>query len=238
MNVNKKILVADDNADLADSVATLLELEGYDVEVEYSGKAAINKLKKGGFDTAFVDIKMPEVSGFDVLRECKNDVVNKIILMTGFRIEQVIAEINNKKPAAVIKLKEYDHQAFEQVDADLNNQILVLTGDGDRIKECLNSYCAKRDYTVCELYKKSDCEDKKCDADIIIIYQKESLIESLLLLEMIFPDKQQHSKIVVVMDLPFKNGENEPSLYDYSVTGCFFKPVDPDAMLAILNQLD
>ncbi|MDH5423461.1 MAG: response regulator [Gammaproteobacteria bacterium] len=236
MIVNKKILVADDNSDLADGVAMLLELEGYDVEVAYSGIAAIKKLKEGGFDTAFIDIKMPDASGFDVLRECLHDVTYKIVLMTGFRIEQIIAEINNNQSAVVVKMKAYDHEVFEKADANPNNKIILLAGDGDSIRNCLHEYYPARGKTVCEINKDSACDFKYCDSDVMVLYQKTSVIESLLLLDTILPDIPDHSKVIVVIDMQFKHGECEPSLSDYAVSGCLFKPVDSDLMLAILNE--
>lgn len=61
-----KILIADDNRDLADTVATLLEMSGFEVAVAYNGEAALAEAKRAAPDTAILDIAMPFLDGIAV----------------------------------------------------------------------------------------------------------------------------------------------------------------------------
>ena len=62
-----KILIADDDARLLDSLQTLLKLYGFDAERADGGRLAIEKLLSQRFDILLLDLRMPEVSGHNVM---------------------------------------------------------------------------------------------------------------------------------------------------------------------------
>jgi CheY-like chemotaxis protein/two-component sensor histidine kinase len=61
-----RILVVDDNRDAADSLATLLEMNGHTGLVAYDGATALEKAEKMRPHVALVDIGMPGMNGFEV----------------------------------------------------------------------------------------------------------------------------------------------------------------------------
>lgn len=86
-HVSKRILVVDDNQDAADSLGKILSHLGHIVEVAYSGKHAIQKVKTHPPDIAFVDIAMPEMDGYEVAQKMRGESsISKITLiaLTGF----------------------------------------------------------------------------------------------------------------------------------------------------------
>jgi signal transduction histidine kinase/ActR/RegA family two-component response regulator len=64
----RRILIADDNADSADSLAELLRLEGHEVHVAYDGEQALATFTHFRPDAALLDVGMPRLSGLDVVR--------------------------------------------------------------------------------------------------------------------------------------------------------------------------
>ena len=64
----RRILVVDDNADAAETLASLLRLDGHQVETAADGPAALAMLDGVVPDVAFVDIGMPGMSGYEVAR--------------------------------------------------------------------------------------------------------------------------------------------------------------------------
>ncbi|WP_235937738.1 EAL domain-containing response regulator [Marinobacter caseinilyticus] len=62
-----RILVADDDQRLLHSLTTLLMQQGHDVTSALGGKAACEQLSANAFDLAMVDLRMPEVDGFEVM---------------------------------------------------------------------------------------------------------------------------------------------------------------------------
>lgn len=67
----KSILVIDDEIEICESIKMILEYEGYSVDYSVSPKSGIQKLFEGDYSTLLLDIQMPEMSGFEVLKKVK-----------------------------------------------------------------------------------------------------------------------------------------------------------------------
>ena len=69
------ILAVDDNRMNRLKLVRMLEKEGYDVSQAEGGRKALIMLRSNVFDLVLLDILMPDVDGFQVLREMKQDAV-------------------------------------------------------------------------------------------------------------------------------------------------------------------
>jgi CheY-like chemotaxis protein len=67
-----KVLVVDDNRDAADSLVLLLKMKGHDAHAAYSGPAAVGLADREKPEVVLLDIGMPEMSGYDVVRELRH----------------------------------------------------------------------------------------------------------------------------------------------------------------------
>jgi len=68
---NKRILLADDNRDAAESLAIILRLEGHDVELAHDGQSALDRFAQRRPDVALLDIGMPNTNGYEVARRIR-----------------------------------------------------------------------------------------------------------------------------------------------------------------------
>jgi len=68
---HKRILLADDNRDAAESLAIILRLEGHEVELAHDGDAALRAFEAGRPDVALLDIGMPKSNGYEVARQIR-----------------------------------------------------------------------------------------------------------------------------------------------------------------------
>jgi len=85
MNKKVKILVIDDDVQVLDVVQLTLDCVGYDVDKTTSGTKALELAKNKQYDLIVSDIKMPEISGVDIIKKLKENNYNThFILMTGF----------------------------------------------------------------------------------------------------------------------------------------------------------
>jgi len=66
-----RILVVEDNEDLAFGLRKVLEFEGYEVEVAGEGESGLASARGTPPDLLILDIMLPEKSGFDVLRDLR-----------------------------------------------------------------------------------------------------------------------------------------------------------------------
>ena len=74
--ITKNILIIDDEKALANALQIKLTSSGFDTQVAYEGQTALEFLKKGGFDLVLLDIMMPNVNGYDVLKYLKESDVH------------------------------------------------------------------------------------------------------------------------------------------------------------------
>ncbi len=86
----RRILVVDDNADAADSLAMLFEARGDRVRVAYDGVEALTAEEEFRPDTILLDIGMPRLSGYEVARRVRGlrGASVLIVAITGWGQEQ------------------------------------------------------------------------------------------------------------------------------------------------------
>ncbi len=80
-----KILLIDDEERMCESLKTLLEMEGYEVQSFTDSVEAIKSFPGSKFDLVISDIKMPGVDGLEILKKAhEHDPYLEVILMTGY----------------------------------------------------------------------------------------------------------------------------------------------------------
>ncbi len=86
----KNILIIDDDRLVVKSLAKLITSQGYNVSYAQSGKQAFELINQHDFDLIISDIRMPEIDGFETIRniktiqEKKNKAPIPVIFITGF----------------------------------------------------------------------------------------------------------------------------------------------------------
>jgi PAS domain S-box-containing protein len=66
--LRRRVLIADDNRDAAESLAMLLEMEGHEVTVVHDGREAVTAFDRMRPDAALLDIGMPGLNGYEIAR--------------------------------------------------------------------------------------------------------------------------------------------------------------------------
>ncbi|WP_064790736.1 response regulator transcription factor [Thalassospira indica] len=73
MNERPKVLIAEDEETIVESLSFLMEKEGYDVSVATDGRTAISMIARDIPDMVLLDVMMPVCDGFEVVRAARND---------------------------------------------------------------------------------------------------------------------------------------------------------------------
>lgn len=76
-----KILLVEDEIDLNNVVTKYLKKNGYSIDSIFDGEEALDYLRYGEYDLVILDIMMPKVNGFEVIKELRNNGDNTAILM-------------------------------------------------------------------------------------------------------------------------------------------------------------
>jgi two-component system response regulator AtoC len=103
-----KVLVADDEEDILEVIQDRLEACGFTVVTAANGAEALRRISTERFDGVFLDVKMPEMNGIEVLEEVrKKDTRLPIIIITSSTSrEAAIASL--AKGASEFILKPFD----------------------------------------------------------------------------------------------------------------------------------
>ncbi len=127
-----KLLVVDDERSMRELLSIVLRREGYDVTLAENGRAAVDRLERGRFDLLISDIKMPDMTGVDVLRGAKRldpDILG--IMITAFASADTAIEAMRlgahdylSKPFDVDELKMKVRNALEQRQLRQENVLL------------------------------------------------------------------------------------------------------------------
>lgn len=84
----EKILVVDDEKEIADLVALYLENENYEVLKSYSASQAIDYIEHEMIDLAILDVMLPEVSGFQLCQKIREKHNYPVIMLTA-KIQEI-----------------------------------------------------------------------------------------------------------------------------------------------------
>lgn len=111
MPEKSRILVVDDEETLRTVLSTELTSEGYEVSTAADGGEAIELVKDNNYDLVLLDIKMPNVDGFEVLKFVKGNKPDvKVIMLTGF------ADLKNAIESKRLGAEDFVSKPYDLVD--------------------------------------------------------------------------------------------------------------------------
>lgn len=115
-----QILIVDDELAIRQVLAANLNKQGYIVEDVGSGEEAMDKLSSGEFDVVVCDIKMPGMSGIDVMRHAQKSKIDAtFLLMTAFASVDTVIE--------AMKLGAFDYLVKPVRPEELLHQLRQIT---------------------------------------------------------------------------------------------------------------
>jgi DNA-binding response OmpR family regulator len=128
-----KVLLIEDNRDIADMVRLCLESENTICETTEDGKVGLQSIKKDKFDAILLDLAIPEFSGFDIFRALKKDDLlksNNVLIFTASSVsEEDIKEMLSSGARGVLKKP-------LSID-DLVEAVERFRQSGDDLSDCL-----------------------------------------------------------------------------------------------------
>ena len=69
--MRKKILVVEDEKNIAELERDYLEANGYEVEIALDGKSGLDRALESDFDLVILDVMLPGIDGFEVCRQIR-----------------------------------------------------------------------------------------------------------------------------------------------------------------------
>ena len=102
---NARILIVDDDESIRKTMQTILEDEGYLVDLAATGNEAIDMTQERIYNLALLDIRLPDMEGVELLKLMKTNVPRtRKIMVTGFpSLQNAVTSVNENADAYLIK---------------------------------------------------------------------------------------------------------------------------------------
>ncbi len=152
---NMKILIIEDEYNLADAIRSMLKSQKYDVEIMTDGEKGLDEALTDIYDLIILDVMLPSMNGFEILKELKKeDISSKVLMLTAkdtiddkmtgfnggaddyltkpFHMEELIARVN----VQLRKSKNNNNDLLTLGDVTLNikNMELSNTNETNKVK--------------------------------------------------------------------------------------------------------
>ena len=151
-----RILIVEDEYNLADVIKTSLKKEKYSVDVSNDGEEGLDNALSGIYNLIILDVMLPHVNGFEILKEVRNNNIDsKIIMLTAkseledkltglnqgaddyitkpFHMEELIARVNIQLRKDKSNIKDNNLLEFEDITLNVKKSNLTCTKTGENI---------------------------------------------------------------------------------------------------------
>lgn len=87
-----KVLIIDDDEELCELVSEYLTVEGFEAESVHDGESGLKSAISGEYDLAILDVMLPKMNGFDVLRQLRANSKLPVLMLTarGDDMERIV----------------------------------------------------------------------------------------------------------------------------------------------------
>src|SRR4030042_1788309 len=86
-----KILIVDDEKGMCEGMMKVLSLEGYNVDTTESGLEAIKKINTGKYRLAFIDLKLPDIDGIEIIKKINKYNIDIGIITAHATVETAVS---------------------------------------------------------------------------------------------------------------------------------------------------
>ena len=85
--MSPRVLIAEDEAAIADAVAYALRAEGFEVDTVEDGERALETARADGYDVVLLDLMLPGISGLEVCRRVRAESAVPVVMLTARNAE-------------------------------------------------------------------------------------------------------------------------------------------------------
>ncbi len=232
-----KVLVVDDQIGMLETFTDILEDKGFNVVTADDGFAAIERVKEQSFDIIFMDIKMPGINGVQTFREIKK--INPkvaVVMMTAYSVEDLIEEAIAEGAYTVI-YKPFDiNKVIQTIEKVLDTALILVVDDRLEDRETFKDILGNKGYRVTTAKDGYEAIElvKQGDFDIIFIDVKMPGVDGIKTFEEVHKIKPA---IPVIMVTGYSAEELLKDAIDKGAYACIHKPLDMDAILAMVEEI-
>lgn len=233
------VLIVDDNRDLAEGLADVLDVQGFSARVAHTAHDARAIFAAEQFDFIFLDMKLPDGSGLDLFFEFHSRAPDtRVIIMTGFRLEQLLQQVVRDGTVGILR-KPFE---MDQLLGVLHNAepegMVLIANDEPGFANSVASFLAdnKKKPGVAQNGKEAMELALNNDIDVLVLDLKSPVMCGV---EVYLRLKEQGKVIptIIVTGYAAEEAGVADDFRSMSITNCLFKPFDTNVLLQSIEQM-
>lgn len=120
---SRKVLVMEDEANVANALQMILTEEGFQVDVAMTGSGAMEQFDRSRFDLLIADLRLPDIDGMEVIRKVKKErPETEVVVITGYSTVSSAVE--------AMKLGAFDYLSKPFTDDEIRDIAVSALGGG------------------------------------------------------------------------------------------------------------
>jgi len=231
------VMIVDDDRDLAESLAEMLELQGHTVQVASNGQEAVECHRKNEFDITFMDVRMPVMNGVDsffAIRVLRPNA--KVVLMTGYEESMVAKAL--AAGALGLPTKPFQMDDLLAKLADATRPVVLVADDDADFVEGLAELLAVHGYSaaIASTGAAAVARVKSGAVGVLILDLRMPIMNGLE----VYEELRKHGNsppTVIVTGHAADAQDSLMALRAMSVSDCVEKPVDPKILIEKISRL-
>ena len=238
MSAGLRLLVVEDDRDLAETLEDILRGWGHAVTLAHDGEQAVRLFRDASFDLCFMDVRLPGSSGVDSLLEIRRFRPDaRIVIMTAYGVEDVVARATTGGALAVLHKPLGADDLLAAIEkARLHGVVLVVDDDGD-FADCVQDALRSAGYSALVVR----------DGDSALAALRERAVD-VMVLDLRLPVRSglevcqelkragRNVPMVIVTGYPREEAGAIAALRGQLVSDVFVKPVDVPALLRAVDE--
>jgi len=232
-----RIFIVDDDRDHAESIAEILEMHGYEVELAFSGEEAVERFKSADFSVTLMDVKLPGMNGVETyfeFRRLRRDA--RVIMMTGFSVEQLVSQAVDNGALGVLHKPFSTEDLLEALEKGKPRGAVLVADDDIDLAETIETILADSGYRVIAA-RSGDEALSKAQADGIDCLLLDLRMPVLSGLEVFTKLRDAGHVFPTVFVTAYADEAQSALAISQADTRLLTKPVDPRVLLETIRTI-
>ena len=231
------VMIVDDDVDLAESLAEMLQLQGHTVQVASNGQEAVERHRQGDFDITFMDVRMPIMNGVDsffAIRALRPNA--KVVLMTGYE-ESIVAKALAAGALGLLTKPFKIEELLDLLD-DAARPIVLVADDDPDFAASLDELLTMHGYeaTVAATGAEAVARVRSGPVGVLILDLRLPIMNGLEVYEEL-RRRGNPPPTIIVTGHPADAQDSLVALRAMTVSDCLEKPVDPAILISKIQRL-
>ncbi len=230
------ILIVDDDQDHAESVADILSLRNYHVEIALSGEEAIRRFRQTEFDVTLMDVRLPGIDGVQTLFEFRKLRPSAhVIMMTGFSMERLLSDALNGGAVGVLHKPFAADELLDRLEEVKPRGLVVVGNDDVGVANDISDLLSRTGYRA-EIARNGDevvAKVQSTDCDCLIMDLELPLLSAIAVLRGL-DDATRTVPIILLVPRLTHPASLPGSLIAERV---LIKPFDPAVLLDAVDEI-